>query len=238
MPRSTGFAWLGTGGLLAALGLVSLLHLQASPTQASAASAGRIAQVLDPTLQTLATEAALEVTQAAGIPTPNPTDLTRAINNAGAITIQGTLTINDAVSISGTYSKQLLNVAGLRPDFVSCAAFAQGIRNPDGTGFSVPDPSLESTVAGHTVLIAVSVSPYSGPGDHSRDRGVQLGAGVVIDDTNYVVADESQDYNVSVNPDGSGRFTFNSLRAGSLSTGQTTDATISGSDVWTCSPQP
>jgi hypothetical protein len=193
---------------------------------------------MDPTLQALATEAALALTLVAAIPTPNPTDLARTLNNAGAITIQGTLAINGAAQISGTYTTQLLNIAGIRPDVVSCAAFAQGITNADGTGWSVPDPGFGTTVGGHTVLMPVAVSPYPGPGNYTGDQGVELGAGVVIDDTNYIVADAPTDYRVSVNADGSGSFTFTNLHAGSLTTGTVSTATISGSDVWTCSPQP
>jgi hypothetical protein len=143
------------------------------------------------------------------------------------------------VNIAGTFTNQLLNVTGDRPDVASCAAFAQGIRNADGTGFGVTSPPIGATVGGHAVLIPVSVSPYPGPGAYGRDQGVQLGAGVIIDNTNYLLADEGQDYvvTVTVNPDGSGSFSFTNLHAGSLDTGQATDASISGSDVWTCSPQ-
>jgi hypothetical protein len=236
--RSTRAAWLSTSTLLTVLGLASILQYPLPPITASAASTPHSAQVLDPTLQALATQAALAATEAAGIPTPNPTQLTRAIDAAGAITLHGILTIDGAVQISGMYANQMLNVAGIRPDVVSCAAFAQGTRNTDGTGFSLPYPSFGTTVGGHSVLVPVSVSPYPGPGVYGRDQGVQLGPGVVIDDVNYLIADESHDYVVTVNPDGSGSFTFTNLRAGSLATGQATDATISGSDVWTCTPQP
>jgi hypothetical protein len=219
--------------LLIALGLASLL-----PSPPASASTGRAAQVMDPTLQALATEAALALTQVAAIPTPNPTDMARTLNSAGAITIHGTLSISGAASISGTYTTQLLNVAGIRPDVVSCAAFAQGIANPDGTGFGVPGPGLTATVGGHSVLIPAGVTPYPGPGKYIGEQAVQLGAGVVIDDTNYIVADDPQGYAVTVNPDGSGSFAFSNLHAGSLATGTVSPDTISGSDVWTCSPQP
>jgi len=232
--RSTRSAWLSSSALLVALGLASLLQLQSPPSMASAASTDHIGQVMDPTLQALATAAALAVTQAALIPTPNPTSLARAIDQAGAITIQGTLTINGAVQVAGQYTTQLLDVGGIRPDLVSCAVFAQGIANPDGTGFSVPSPGTTATVGGHTVLLPVSVSPYPGPGDYGGDD-VQLGPGVIIDDTNWLVADELQNNHVRVNPDGSGSFTFANLHAGSLATGTVSAATISGSDVWTCS---
>jgi hypothetical protein len=88
------------------------------------------------------------------------------------------------------------------------------------------------------VLIPVSVSPYPGPGNYGRDGGVKLGGGVVVDQTNYLVPEDGQDYHVVVNADGSGSFTFTNLHAGSLATGQTSAASISGSDAWTCSPQP
>jgi hypothetical protein len=146
--------------------------------------------------------------------------------------------VNGTVKIAGTFTNQLLNVTGDRPDVASCAAFAQGIRNADETGFGVTSPPIGATVGGHSVLIPVTVSPYPGPSTYGRDQGVQLGAGVIIDNTNYLLADEGQDYEVTVNPDGSGSFTFTNLHAGSLDTGQATDASISGSDVWTCSPQP
>jgi hypothetical protein len=225
--------YLTCSALLVVLGLASLL-----PTSPAAAQTGRAAQVLDPTLQALATEAALAVTQAALIPTPDPTDFARAVTNAGGITIQGTLNISGAAQISGTYTTQLLNVGGIRPDVVSCASFAQGMVNPDGTGFGVPGPGLATTVSGHAVLIPTAVSPYPGPGQYIGEQAVQLGAGVVIDNTNYLVADGPQDYDVTVNPDGSGSFTFRNLHAGSLATGTVSAATISGSDVWSCSPQP
>lgn len=237
MMRSTRFAWGSTSLVLLALSLASVLQLQSPPATASTASSGHLAQVMDPTLQALGTQAALAATEAALIPTPNPTSLTRAIDRAGAITIQGTLTIDGAVQVSGTYATRLLNVAGIRPDVGSCATFAQGIRNTDGTGFSVPAPGIADTVGGHTVMIPVSVSPYPGPGDYTSDD-VVLGPGVVIDDTNWLVADAPEGYHVSVNPDGSGSFTFSNLHSGSLATGTVSAATISGSDVWTCSPQP
>jgi hypothetical protein len=74
-------------------------------------------------------------------------------------------------------------------------------------------------------------------GDYTSDD-VNLGPGVIIDTTNWLVADDPQGYHVIVNPDGSGSFTFSNLHSGSLSTGTVSATTISGSDVWTCTPQP
>lgn len=229
--------WVSTSAVLLGLGLASLLQLQLPPATVSAAPSGQVAQVMDPTLQALATEAAVTLTEATLIPTPNPTSLGRAIDRAGAITIYGTLTINGAVQVSGQYTTQLLDIAGIRPDLASCAVFAQGTVNSDGNGFSVPYPGTTATVGGYTVQIPVSVSSYPGPGDYTSDD-VTLGPGVIIDNTNWLVADDLSGYQVIVNPDGSGSFTFSNLHSGSLATGWVSAATISGSDVWTCSPQP
>jgi hypothetical protein len=236
LMQPTRLVWLSTGTLLIGLGLASLVP--SAPAPASASQAPRSAQVLDPTLQALATQAALAATQAALIPTPNPTQLTQAINQAGAITIQGSLQIDGPVSVSGMYTTQLLNIGGIRPDVVSCATFAQGTRNVDGTGFAVPGPSLSATIDGHSVLIPVSVSPYPGPNTYGLDQGLQLGAGVVIDDTNYLVVGEDQTASVTVDPDGSGSFVFSGLHSGSLATGTVSADAIAGQLSWTCSPQP
>jgi len=224
-------AWLTTSALLVGLVLASLVP----SATVSASQTGRAAQVLDPTLQALATEAAGAATEAARIPTPNPTDLARAIDQAGAITIQGTMTITGAVALSAPYTSRLLNLVGIRPDVVSCSAFAQGIRNGDGTGFAVPYPPLTATLDGHAIVIPVSVSPYPGSGEYSGDRGVRLGPGVVIDETNYAIAEDGQDYDVIVHPDGSGSFTFANLHVASWSADPTSGPAISGSDTWSCS---
>jgi hypothetical protein len=237
LMRSTRCAWLSGSALLVALVLASFLQLQSPPTTASAASTGRVGQAWDPTLQALATQAAVELARAALIPTPNPASLSQAIDQAGAITIHGTLTFNGAVQFSGQYTDQLLDVAGIRPDLLSCASFAQGTVNSDGAGFSVPYPGTTATVDGHSVLIPVSVSNYPGPGDYTGDD-VNLGPGVIIDNTNWLVSDDPPAYHVIVNPDGSGSFTFGGLHSGSLNTGTVSAATISGSDVWTCTPRP
>jgi hypothetical protein len=216
--RSRRISWLSTSALL--VGLVMASPIPSATVSAS--QTGKAGQILDPTLQALATEAARAAAEATLIPTPNPTVLARAIDQAGAITLQGTLTITGAVELSAPYTSRLLNLEGIRPDAVSCAAFAQGIRNGDGTGFGVPYPPLTATLAGHTVVIPVSVSPYPGPGVYSRDHGLQLGPGVVI-------------YDVTVDPDGSGSFTFANLHAASWSADPTSEPSISGSDTWSCS---
>src|SRR5579859_2132763 len=190
----------------------------------------------DPTLQALATEAVAVQTEVAGLPTPNPTDMAQALTQAGAITIQGTLSITGAVEVSGPYTLQLLNLGGIRPDYVSCAAFAQGQRTPTGgSGFRLPDPPMfGTTFGGHTVLAPVEVSPYPGPGSYARNAGVQLGPGVVLDDTSYNEA-AGPDYQVSVNADGSGTFTFTNLHAPSGTGDPYSGPAISGSMSWTCS---
>jgi len=190
----------------------------------------------DATLQALATEGVAIQTEVAGIPTPNPTDLAQTLMQAGAITIQGSLSISGAVDASGPYTLQLLNLGGIRPDLVSCAAFAQGQQTPDGgSGFRLPDPpTFGTTFGGHTVLVPVEVSPYAGPGSYARNAGVQLGPGVVIDDTSYDEA-AGQDYQVSVNADGSGTFTFTNLHAPSGAGVPYSGPAISGSMSWTCS---
>jgi hypothetical protein len=96
-------------------------------------------------------------------------------------------------------------------------------------------PPLTATLDGHTVVIPVSVSPYPGPGEYSRDHGVQLGPGVVIDETNYAIAEDGRDYDVTVLPDGSGSFTFANLHLASWSADPTIGPAISGSDTWSCS---
>ncbi len=232
----TRLPWLIASTLVLGLGLASMLPL--GPTPVSASPAPRTGQALDPTLQALATQAALAVTQAALIPTPDPTQLTRAIDQAGAITIQGTVQIDGAISVSGGYTTQLLNVGGISPDVASCQTFAQGIRNSDGAGFGVPGPSLNATIGGHSVLVPVSVSPYPGPSTYGLDQGLQLGPGVVIDGTNYLVVGENQTASTTVNADGSGSFVFTGLHAGSLATGTVSADSIFGQLSWTCSPQP
>ncbi|HLZ26444.1 MAG TPA: hypothetical protein VKV73_03905 [Chloroflexota bacterium] len=101
MMRSTRFASASTSAVLLPLGLASLLPFQSPPAAASAASTVHVAQAMDPTLQALATEAALAVTRAALIPTPNPTSLAQAIDQAGAITIHGVQQLQDLVMQPG-----------------------------------------------------------------------------------------------------------------------------------------
>jgi hypothetical protein len=62
LMQSTRTAWLSASALLAVLLLASNLQVQAAPF-ASAATTVHVAQVMDPTLQTLATQAALEASR-------------------------------------------------------------------------------------------------------------------------------------------------------------------------------
>jgi len=138
--------------------------------------------------------------------------------------------------ISTPYTLQLLNLGGIRPDLVSCAAFAQGQHTPTGgSGFRLPDPDPTDSFAGHAVMLPIEVSPYRGPGDYVRDRGMLLGPGVVIDDTNYMHAEPGQDYHVTVNVDGSGSFSFANLHTPSGTAGEYSTPAVSGSMTWTCS---
>jgi hypothetical protein len=225
------FAWLGLTAAFAALIWASLIP----STPASARTVSRSAQVLEPTLQALATQAALAMTQVALIPTPNATDVARTVDQAGALTIQATLTTTGAVELSLPYANQLLDIAGVRPDLISCASFAQGITNSDGRGFSVPTPALSTTPGDHTIVVPATVSPYNGPTTYASGSGVHLSPGIGVDGTYYVIADDSAYVNVTVNSDGSGSLSFANLRAGSLDSAQTTGSSLSGQEVWTCS---
>jgi hypothetical protein len=236
--RLTITAALGGAALLAVLVCASLLPSTAalaSPRQ-SGGSSGQI--VPDPTMQALAAEAALALTEVAQMPTPNPTDIARIFTQAGAITIQGTLAISGAVQISDSYSEPMFNIPGLRDDLGSCTAFAQG-QHPagGGSGFRLPDPPLGGKLGGHEVLIPVEVSPYPGPGDYGRNQGIQAGPGVIIDDADYGRVIEGTDYHVTVKPDGSGSFTFTNLYLYDFSAGPDAgpNQAISGSLIWTCS---
>jgi hypothetical protein len=225
------FAWLGLTAAFAVLTWASLIP----SAPASASGVSRSAQVLDPTLQVLATQAALAVTEVALIPTPNPTDVTRVVNQAGALSIEATLTTTGAVELSLPYTNQLLDTAGIRPDLVSCASFAQGITNSDGRGFSMPTPALSATPGDHAIVVPATVSPYNGPTTYSSGSGVHLSPGIGVDGTYYVIADDSAHVDVTVNPDGSGSMSFANLRAGSVDSAQTTGSSLSGQEVWTCS---
>jgi hypothetical protein len=225
------FAWLGLTAAFAALTWASLIP---SPP-ASASTASRSAQVLDPTLQVLATQAAQAVTEVALIPTPNPTDVARVVNQAGALTIQAALTTTGAVELSLPYTNQLLDIAGIRPDLVSCASFARGITNSDGRSFSVPTPAVSTTPGDHAIVVPATVSPYDGPTTYAAGSGVHLSPGIGVDGTYYVIADDSAYVHVTVNSDGSGSMSFANLRAGSLDSAQTVGSSLSGQEVWTCS---
>lgn len=152
--------------------------------------------------------------------------------SAGEPTIQATFDITGVVTVKDTVTSILpAGYSGTKP--ATCDEYAKGSTTSSGKPvLMLPNFVTEDSIGGQRLTVDGKVSDYHGPGTYPRSQlSGQGGAIAIMTGDHSLSAGDKSNLSVTINPDGSGSFTFDQLMG--MSNG-TTPESISGKLSWTC----